>query len=76
MARHDRTPSGERGFNLIIGVTDTGSHRGTSGINLAAQELIVFPRFALTLDKLAHQLAQDLRCWPVGSLRFGHELGA
>ena len=42
----------------------------------AAKKLVVFPGFALPLDELGHQFPQNLRCRPVRSSGFSHQVGA
>jgi hypothetical protein len=39
------------------------------------QELVIFPRLALSLNILAHQFAHDLRSRAAGSFCFGYEFG-
>ena len=64
----------EFSFNLVILQAFTGMRRASRSLDLAAQELVIFPRLLLPLRELAHQLSQYLRRRPVGRLGCRHEL--
>src|SRR3546814_14477442 len=50
----------ELAFHLIVGSALARTHRGPRHLDLALQELVVFPCLALALDELAHQLPHYL----------------
>src|SRR3546814_12655127 len=50
----------ELAFHLIVGSALARTHRGPRHLDLALQELVVFPCLAPALDELAHQLPHYL----------------
>jgi hypothetical protein len=66
-------PTRERCLNSLVGTTTTSAHRGPCNIHLLSHELVMFPRLALVLDEIPHQITHDRGSGPLRGLPFDHE---